>query len=243
MIGAIIAGGAALASSILAARSAKRNTDKQNEANKEMAKYQYSQDLEMWNKGNKYNDPLAQMERLKGAGLNPNIVYGSGSAAGNTATQLPKYNAPTMSYNYRPAVDPLTMLGAYQDFRIKQAQTKSMEADAMFKGGSLENRLDLLNSQRQGAEQKVDKTATEIGWMNANTDTPPWNKYSQMKHFQASALDAAGRQKEEGIINMLRQRDKLELDTQYRQKELDNFLTKMWSQLIYGGANAVSKFK
>lgn len=39
----------------------------------------------LWDLTNQYNDPKAQMERLKGAGLNPNLVYGSGNVTGNTA--------------------------------------------------------------------------------------------------------------------------------------------------------------
>lgn len=39
-----------------------------------------------WNKQNEYNHPSAQMERLREAGLNPNLVYGSGNATGNAGT-------------------------------------------------------------------------------------------------------------------------------------------------------------
>lgn len=39
-----------------------------------------------WTMANDYNHPVAQMERLKAAGLNPNLVYGSGSVTGNTAS-------------------------------------------------------------------------------------------------------------------------------------------------------------
>lgn len=101
-----------------------------------MAEYAYSKDLEMWNRQNEYNRPEAQMDRLKAAGLNPNLVYGSGSVAGNTSGQMPKYNAPKMEYKYSP-LDVSQMIGAYQDFAIKQAQTdllrqhvRSAEADA-----------------------------------------------------------------------------------------------------------------
>lgn len=37
-----------------------------------------------WNMANDYNHPIQQMERLKAAGLNPLLVYGSGSVSGNT---------------------------------------------------------------------------------------------------------------------------------------------------------------
>lgn len=40
--------------------------------------------LQSWNMMNDYNHPIQQMERLKAAGLNPLLVYGSGSVTGNT---------------------------------------------------------------------------------------------------------------------------------------------------------------
>lgn len=51
---------------------------------------QYQQDdanakaMQSWNMMNDYNSPIKQMERLKAAGLNPLLVYGSGSVTGNT---------------------------------------------------------------------------------------------------------------------------------------------------------------
>lgn len=109
------------------AKVARENTDKTIAANKWLAEYQYQKDLEMWNKGNMYNSPLEQMKRLKGAGLNPNLVYGSGSAAGMSAGQLPKYNAPSVDYNYVPAVDIPTTIGMFQDFRLRSAQIRNQE--------------------------------------------------------------------------------------------------------------------
>ena len=42
-------------------------------------KDQNSAQWDMWNAQNAYNTPVAQMKRLKEAGLNPMLVYGSGS--------------------------------------------------------------------------------------------------------------------------------------------------------------------
>lgn len=109
------------------AKIARENTDKTIAANRELAKYQYDRDLEMWEKGNIYNSPLAQMDRLKAAGLNPNMVYGSGSAAGMSAGTLPKFNAPTQSYNYIPPVDIPQIIGMFQDFQLKNAQMRNMD--------------------------------------------------------------------------------------------------------------------
>lgn len=42
--------------------------------------------MQSWNLANNYNHPIQQMERLKAAGLNPLLVYGSGSVSGNTTS-------------------------------------------------------------------------------------------------------------------------------------------------------------
>jgi hypothetical protein len=92
-----------------------------------MAEYQYSKDLEMWNRANEYNSPAKQMERYASAGLNPNLIYGTGSAsAGNTATSLPKYQAPSARFDYKPSVQLPMMLSMFQDFAIKQAQIDNL---------------------------------------------------------------------------------------------------------------------
>lgn len=73
-----------------------KNIDKQIAAQKEenrlnreynlmLAKQQNEWNLEQWNRENAYNDPSAQMQRLRTAGLNPDLVYGSGSAANLSA--------------------------------------------------------------------------------------------------------------------------------------------------------------
>lgn len=118
------------------ARTQKRNVDMTNEAARKMAEYEYSKNLEMWNKTNEYNLPSSQMARLKQAGLNPNLVYGSGGAT-TQAAQMPKYNAPTQSFSYTPAVDIPSMIGMFQDIQIKNAQIDNLKAQ--YEGRSLAN--------------------------------------------------------------------------------------------------------
>lgn len=125
-------------------RQAVENQERTIRANKEMAEYQYSKDLEMWNRGNEYNTPAAQMLRLKQGGLNPNLVYGHG-ATGNMATQLPKYSAPTVEYKTPVGVDLPGLLSAYQDMQVKQAQIRSYNANA----GIAENKEVMSRTDRQ----------------------------------------------------------------------------------------------
>lgn len=136
-LGGIVQGIAGTVQAGINAKVSRENTDKTIAANKAMAEYQYSKDLEMWNRQNDYNSPAAQMERFKSAGLNPNLIYGQGSS-GN-AQQMPKYSAPTLEYNYKPVVDLPSTLAMFQDFQLRQAQVdnakmsneiKAMEVEA-----------------------------------------------------------------------------------------------------------------
>lgn len=96
--------------------------------NKQMAEYQYSKDLEMWNRQNAYNHPSEQMARYKEAGLNPALMYGSGgSASAGSATEMPQYNAPTFDWSKNP-INILNTLSAFQDLRVKKANADKESA-------------------------------------------------------------------------------------------------------------------
>lgn len=107
---------------------ASKNAQKrQNKANKELAEYQYSKDLQMWHRQNAYNAPNLQMERLKEAGLNPNMIYGTGSAAANTAKEMPKYQAPRAEItSHLP--DIVGELGRFQQQKMQKAQIDNVKA-------------------------------------------------------------------------------------------------------------------
>lgn len=80
---AIIGAGASLVGGYINNQYAKRRSDEQ-----------WNRTLYMQDKMNAYNAPVAQMERLEQAGLNPNLVYGNGGAviqsAGGNAPQPPQ---------------------------------------------------------------------------------------------------------------------------------------------------------
>ena len=98
-----------------------------NKANMKLAEYQYSKEKEMWEAQNAYNAPSAQMGRLAEAGLNPNLMYGQGTV-GN-ATQLPRYQAPTMQApHFTVASDTLNALREFQDIQVRQAQVDNVKA-------------------------------------------------------------------------------------------------------------------
>lgn len=156
----LIAGAVAgIGQSLLGSRTAKYNTDATNRANRELAEYAYSKDLEMWERNNAYNSPMAQMQRLKEAGLNPNLVYGNGAVA-NTGGQIPRYSAPRVGYDYKPAVDLPSVLNQYQDFQLRQAQIDNLKAqrdNINARTVSEASRSVLLGVQGKTAEWDLDR--------------------------------------------------------------------------------------
>lgn len=93
------------------------------------AKKAFERNLYMWNLNNAYNDPSAQMMRLKAAGLNPNLVYGSGSVVGNTSNS----GYGDYSYNvYKPSKS--QMVQEYQQLLANDASIKNLAAETAVKG-------------------------------------------------------------------------------------------------------------
>jgi hypothetical protein len=103
----------------------KKNIQRQGAMNMKLSSYQYSKDLDMWNRMNVYNSPKEQMTRFQEAGLNPNLMYGQGTP-GNSAT-MPKYQAPEINVSRTP-FNSMQVMGAYQDTTMKQAQIDNVKA-------------------------------------------------------------------------------------------------------------------
>jgi len=124
-----------------------------NKANKKMAQYQYTKDLEMWQKANEYNSPTAQMARLKQAGINPNMVFGGGAVSGNTVqSSMPHYQAPRLEaprVDMNPALSSMVM-SRNQDIALK-AETIN-QTKAVTEGKLLEN--EFLASTMQSKIQR-----------------------------------------------------------------------------------------
>lgn len=128
MIGEILNSIGNVWSSMLNSQTAKWNTDRTISAQKEMAELEWKKNLDAWKMQNEYNSPKSQMLRFSEAGLNPRLMYGSGSAGAGTASQIGRYQAPRPEYNYKPPIDFHGAFSAFQDFRLKKAQINNIEA-------------------------------------------------------------------------------------------------------------------
>lgn len=160
MIGGAIGGIAGYKTQQLANRQSRENIQAQNRGNMALAKYQYSNEIDMWNRANQYNTPEMQMSRYKEAGLNPNLIYGQGSP-GLSPNSLPHYQAPQMRYDNPPPLNPLSMLQNYQDYRIKNAQ------------------IDLLNSQRRVSDTRAVIGEAEANWAESNARSGAIRKFNE----------------------------------------------------------------
>lgn len=94
-----------------------------NQANRQLAAEQRAWDLDMWNRQNAYNDPSAQMSRLRGAGINPALAYAQGGMMNEAA---PAQEA-AGSRDVAPRIQPY-----YQD-PLVAAQVANINADTQQK--------------------------------------------------------------------------------------------------------------
>ena len=112
-------------SSIFGQRSANRT-------NIQLAREQRQWDLDMWNRQNEYNNPKNQMLRLSAAGLNPNLVYGSGSVSGNVTGSSPKASlahVDNVMSGFRPMDYLMSTIGAYQTLKKNEAEVDLIQAN------------------------------------------------------------------------------------------------------------------
>lgn len=108
---ALISAAGNIGSSVVSNAGNKRSQERAEKAN-----------LNFWNLQNEYNDPSAQMARLRKAGLNPNLIYGSNAsgASGNAESIAP---AKAAEYEMR---NPLGDVSTFADFRQKEATTDNL---------------------------------------------------------------------------------------------------------------------
>ena len=188
VLGALIAGGASLLGGALSGIFGGSQARKERRARRQQADYAYRKDIETFNRQNAYNRPQAQMERLKAAGLNPNLVYGQGAVA-NNAGQIPKYSAPDQQY-YKPQIDLggasneffRTQIMETQNENIKQnillnkqrqineaAKTLGIFSDSQRKRIASMLASNTMQYQQDAARLTVDKTKAQIQGIDENT--------------------------------------------------------------------------
>lgn len=135
--------------------------------NEKMYNLQRQHSLADWTMQNEYNSPQSQMERLKAAKLNPNLIYGDGSVAGNSSSNVRGVEA--KSWNPQaPQVDlgDAARIGfaSYFDWEMKKAQTDNIKAQNTV---ILQDAL-LKAAQTYATAATGDKTSIEASFAKDN---------------------------------------------------------------------------
>lgn len=130
-----------------------------NEQNQQFAREMYAQqradNLSMWHTQNDYNSPQKQMQRLRESGLNPNLVYGNGSAVNtaspvaNATPNVPQRIAPKIGAAISGATD---SIASYYDLQAKEASIDNMRAQNTL----LKNQAILQAVQAENANFDID---------------------------------------------------------------------------------------
>lgn len=127
----------------------------QNKMNKEMQRWneeqygvQRNDALDDWYRNASYNSPQAQMERFKAAGLNTNLIYGNGAAAGDApvtrGTDIKAWNPSTPDYSKMSG----DLLGAYQNYALMDEQVRNMQQQR--KNMEVDNQLKIMDIATKG---------------------------------------------------------------------------------------------
>lgn len=156
---ALIGAGASLLGSGANALATGSMNKKTREYNTEMYERQKADNLSHWHLQNDYNSPTAQMERLRSAGLNPNLVYGNGTVANNATT--PDTGTPASWNPKTPEIAAMATnsIGAYQDVRLKQAQYDNLRAqNTVLTNDALLKASQTLESMEKASRAGFDNT-------------------------------------------------------------------------------------
>lgn len=126
----------------------------------------------MWDLTNEYNLPANSVQRLKDAGLNPSLMYGSGDTAGQASGAS---SSPTSSPGGTPSIQRIPMqtvspglLTASSDIRLRDADSKLAEEKAFTERSqqSLNSFTSILQQAlagKAGAEADLAKVNKSIG--------------------------------------------------------------------------------
>lgn len=155
-----IAAGASLIGTGIQAGATSKMNKKTRKWNEKMYGIQRADRLADWNMQNEYNSPEAQMQRLREAGLNPNLVYAKGAdntAAPVSETDVKGWNPDIADYAGGISSAATTGIQSYQNARLNDAQVDNLRVqntvslqDAALKAAQI------ANTQQSTARSKFD---------------------------------------------------------------------------------------
>ena len=182
---------------------------------------------QMYEKNNSYNSPAAQMQRLKDAGLNPDLMYSRGDVGNATAPEAPA-QAPTPRFNVIPTNTYGQTAQIAADSGLKYAQARL--ADSQSKKTDTEESL-------LTADYLLRKARTESDIELNNSTIYVNHELGQLNHAEAEVaakklqeIDVAMSEARERINTMKAQQS--EIDEKIVQMKFDRYLRSKEFELL-----------
>lgn len=192
-LGGLFQGISSLVSSIANPISSVFTMKRQMKHDKQMASINNQYGIDAFNRYNEYNTPQAQMNRMKEAGLNPNLAYGS---LQNTSTQQNPGQG-SSSQLQAPKFQPID-LSAILDW--KQTDANIDLTRAQIEATESQNKLNAITALLQSSQTELNKTndkylkeslQVRINKLFAELD----NTLQDTKYKQQSTLTSYAQQK------------------------------------------------
>lgn len=228
----ITAGAGVLSSGINAASTAGTNA-----ASRQHAMMMYGQQrkdaLSDYNMMNEYNSPSAQMQRLKEAGLNPNLVYGNGAATQDAA---PVRQSTAQSWNPTPPQFDLgsiasNSLNQYYNLQNIQAQTDNLKQqndvllqDKFLKAAQTLNTLSTHKTQDfdLGLKQELKDVSIDAAKLGVESQRANITTMLDRNDREAAQNAATLKQAAENILTSRLQRAKTNVEIAHIQETIRN---------------------
>lgn len=124
--------------------------------------YQRTRDdnIRFWEMQNRYNAPIAQMQRFEEAGLNPNLIYGQGSAGNAGSIPTPEVQPVNFKSTRFDKIDAMGLALGEADLKIKQAQANNLNEQT---GVIVQDRqLRALQAERAGFDLAFQKDVRDF---------------------------------------------------------------------------------
>lgn len=155
----------------------------QNTQNKKAATKAYNREVALWQMNNEYNTPAAQVQRLKDAGLNPALVYGTGASVA-TGNSKGAAHAPQAAPASNPRFDLLSALQFGQDMKLKTAQTQQIEANS----ANMRAQTDVIKAQKDKLQVANDIATYNLEWAKKH-GYPVGTQPSQLSRYYNDIID------------------------------------------------------
>lgn len=175
----------------------------QSDLNQQAAEWQNQTNIANWQMQNEYNTPANQMQRLIDAGLNPNLMYGNGSAATGNADNVQGASAGSTGLGH----------SAININTADAAVAMSNIVRNMQQGELMQSQIDMQRAQQRQADAQTASIMASTRRTDVGTMQDLFNY-----NFSKDTRDFA-------ITKMLSETDKISSETKLNEVNYNNLVT------------------